>query len=164
MLRIYTSLSQLRWSELMAVYGEGVEENGAIFYKDLPKGQQILLAEQDFYTYLQQDFFRFPDEVYYIWEEDEHYVSALRIHPFEDGLLMEALETHPDHRRMGYGRRLIQAVLKLVRPQKVYSHISIRNTPSIAVHESCGFRKILNFARYSSGAVDTYHHTYLYET
>lgn len=161
MLLMYTNLSQLNWSELMAVYAEGVEENGRDFYPELPQGQQLLRAEQDFYTYLQQDFFRCQQERYCIWEENGVYVSALRLHPFEDGLLIEALETRPEYRQKGYASRLMQAVLAEVGQQKVYSHISRRNRASIATHQKCGFRKVLDFARYSEGEINTKCDTYL---
>ena len=163
MLVIVGSLSGLNWGELMAVYAEGVEENGQEFYPELPQGQQILRAEQDFYTYLSQEFFRCREECYCVWEENGKYLSALRLHPFEDGLLVEALETRPGYRRMGYANLLMQAVIGRLRPEKLYSHINRSNRASIAVHERCGFRKFLDYARYADGEINTRHDTYLYE-
>lgn len=163
MLRIFNRLSQLNWSQLMAVYAEGVAENGAELYPNLSEGQQILRAEQDFHAYLSGDFFRNEQEKYCIWEENGRYVSALRLHPFEDGVLMEALETHPDYRRRGYAASLIREVIAQLHLQKVYSHIRKRNMPSIAVHQKCGFRKISDSARYLNGEVTTRSQTYLYE-
>lgn len=163
MLLVCTNLSQLNWSELMAVYAEGVEENGQDFYPDLPKGQQLLRAEQDFYTYLKQDFFRCQQERYCIWEENGAYVSALRLHPFEDGLLIEALETRLGYRQKGYATLLIRAVLAEIGQQKVYSHISRRNRASIATHQKCGFHKFLDYAHYDEGEINTKCDTYRYE-
>ncbi len=163
MLLICKKLSQLNWSELMAVYAEGNRENGAEFYPDLPREQQIFRQEQDFYDYLRQDFFRCEEERYCIWEENGQYISALRLHPFEDGLLLEALETRPEFRQKGCAARLIQAVIAELKIPKLYSHISRRNTASIATHCKCGFQKYLDYARYADGAVNTYHDTYRYE-
>lgn len=163
MLRICDRLTQIHFGRLMQVYAEGVAENGAEFYPDLSENEQILRAEQDFYAYLQTGFFTQPGDLYCIWEENGAYVSALRLQRYQDGLLLEALETHPDQRRLGYACRLIQAVLEELRPEKLYSHISHRNAPSIAVHQKCGFRKISDQARYADGSVNSRCGTYLYE-
>ena len=67
-------------------------------------------------------------------------VSAVRFEKWKDGFLLEGLETHPDHRRKGYGYALMQAALKEV-TGKVYSHVAKENVPSLALHEKCGFRR-----------------------
>ncbi len=163
MLLVFDALKQLHFSALMAVYEDGNRENGAQLYPDLPAGQQMLRAEQDFYAYLQTGFFTQPGDLYCIWQEDGQYVAALRLQRYGDGLLLEALETHPAYRRRGYAEALIRAVLDWTRPEKLYSHISHRNMPSIAVHQKCGFRKIASHARYADGSVNSRCGTYLYE-
>lgn len=163
MLLVCDRLSGLNWSELMAVYAEGVAENGREFYPELPEMQQILQSEQDFYDYLKRDFFRCRQERYCIWVENGRYVSALRLHPFEDGLLIEGLETRPEDRKKGFASELLRAVLNEIGKQKVYSHISRRNRASIATHHKFGFRKFLDYARYCGGEINTYCDTYLYE-
>ena len=164
MLLLCNRLSQLRFGQLMQVYAQGAAENGAEFYPDLSANEQILRAEQDFYAYLQTGFFTQHGDLYCIWEEKGVYISALRLQKFQDGLLLEALETHPDYRRQGYAGRLIQAVLEELRPQKLYSHIGHKNLASQATHLKCGFRKIADHARYADGSVNSYCGTYLYET
>lgn len=163
MLRISDRLTRIHFGRLMQVYAEGVAENGAEFYPDLSENEQILRAEQDFYAYLQTGFFTQPGDLYCIWEENGAYLSALRLQAFCDGLLLEALETHPDHRRHGYAVRLIRAVLEELRPEKVYSHIGHRNLASQAAHAKCGFHKISDHARYADGSVNSFCGTYLYE-
>jgi GNAT superfamily N-acetyltransferase len=152
MLYIATKMQELNFSQLMAVYEEGNRENGEIFYPDLPEGQQLLRAEQSFYEYLREGFFPVSGAVYAIWIENECYVSALRLEPYEDGLLLEALETAPTQRRKGYAEKLIRAVLEQF-PQKIYSHVSKKNTASLAVHEKCGFVQVLDYAKYIDGSV-----------
>jgi GNAT superfamily N-acetyltransferase len=152
MLYIATKMQELNFSQLMAVYEEGNRENGEIFYPDLPEGQQLLCAEQSFYEYLREGFFPVSGAVYAIWIENECYVSALRLEPYEDGLLLEALETAPTQRRKGYAKKLIRAVLEQF-PQKIYSHVSKKNTASLAVHEKCGFVQVLDYAKYIDGSV-----------
>lgn len=162
MLIIVNSLRQLDFGQLMALYEEGNRENGEDLYPDLPAGQQLLRAEQDFYDYLCSGFFTQPGDRYCLWIENGIYVSALRLEPYQDGLLLEALETHPQHRGRGHAKKLIRAVLDGV-DERVYSHISPRNGPSLAVHRACGFRKILDHAVYADGSVNSRCHTYRYE-
>ena len=152
MLILATKLCELSFTGLMTVYEEGNQENGALMYPELPENRQILNAEQSFYQYLKESFFPTKGAVYAIWEEGGIYISALRLEPYEDGLLLEALETAPAYRRKGYAEKLILSVQENF-PQKMYSHISKRNAPSLAVHEKCGFRKVLDYARYIDGSV-----------
>lgn len=163
MLQIYTGLGQIRFGELMEVYSESVAENGEDFYPHLSAAEQVLRARQEFYAYLQQGFFTNEAEVYCIWQENGNYVCALRLEPYEDGLLLEALETRPSYRRQGYARKLIEAVLKIYGEGKIYSHIGHKNTASLAVHQKCGFVKISDHARYVDGSFDPRCGTFLYE-
>ena len=75
MLYLARSLSRLHFSSLMAVYAESNRENGREFWPEEPEMRQIQLAEEDFYRYLSQVFFRSPGAVYAVWEENGRYVS-----------------------------------------------------------------------------------------
>lgn len=152
MLYLATKLREVDFSALMGVYEEGNRENGALVHPGLPQGQQILRAEQSFHQYLKEVFFPTAGAVYAIWVENDIYVSALRLEPYEDGLLLEALETAPAHRRKGYAEKLLRAV-QVEFPQKIYSHVSKKNTASLAVHQKCGFRQVLDYAKYIDGSV-----------
>lgn len=152
MLFLANHLHDISFSKLMEIYQEGNRENGALMHPDLPESQQILYAEQAFYQFLAEGFFPTPGAVYAIWLEDDCYISALRLEPYEDGLLLEALETAPQYRRKGYGEKLLRSVQETF-PQKIYSHVSKRNAASLAIHERCGFRQVLDFARYIDGSV-----------
>ena len=114
MLRITRSMGQLPFGQLMEVYAEGNLENGREFWPDLSEGQQLLQAEQEFYQYLREVFFQTAGAAYYLWEHHGKPVSALRLEPYRDGLLLEALETHPLHRRKGYAKMLIKAALEVL--------------------------------------------------
>lgn len=146
MLYLANTLSQLHFGKLMEVYIEG----------NLEKAEEVSLlqAEQDFYQYLHDCFFATPGAVYAVWTEENAYISALRLEPYKDGLLLEALETAPQYRRRGYAYQLIKAVLAAFPGQKIYSHISKGNAASLAVHEKCGFRKISDSAAYIDGSVN----------
>lgn len=163
MLILIKHLRQLRFGELMEVYGESVAANGGEFYPNLSANEQIIQAQQDFYAYLQKDFFCKEGDLYCIWEENGSYICALRLEQYQDGLLLEALETRPEYRRKGYAEKLIRAVQHQYCDQKIYSHISHNNIPSLSVHRKCGFEKILDHARYVDGSVNAFCGTFLYE-
>ena len=74
MLYLAHSLSQLHFGSLMAAYAESNRENGREFWPEEPEMRQIQLAEEDFYRYLEQVFFRTPGAVYAVWEENGRYV------------------------------------------------------------------------------------------
>ena len=154
MLILAQSIRDLSFSKLMGVYIEGNLENAEEFYPDLPEGQKLMQAEQDFYQYLNEVFFRTSGAVYAIWEEQGAYVSALRLEPYRDGRLLEALETAPTSRRQGYGEKLIRAVQKQFSNQRIYSHVGKKNAASLRVHEKCGFRRISEYAVYIDGSVN----------
>ena len=156
MLHLARNLTQLRFGSLMEIYEEANREHGQMLWPDEPEMRQIQLSEQDFYRYLNEGFFRTPGAVYAVWEAGGQYVSALRLEPYRDGLLMEALETTPEQRRRGYAAALIQAVQEELKRQggaKVYSHVDKRNTPSLKTHETCGFRPIADYAVCVDGSV-----------
>jgi GNAT superfamily N-acetyltransferase len=154
MLIVCEKIKDLSFSQLMMVYEEGNRENAEEFWPDMEEGQRMIRAEQEFYQYLREVFFSTEHARYYVWEENGNYVCALRLEPYRDGMLLEALETHPGHRRMGYAARLIRAVQETGGFAKIYSHVGKRNTPSLAVHGKCGFARIREFAAYIDGSVD----------
>ena len=154
MLILARSIRDLSFSRLMEVYIEGNLENAEEFYPDLPEGQKLMQAEQDFYQYLNEVFFKISGAVYAIWEEQCAYVSALRLEPDRDGLLLEALETAPSRRRQGYAEKLIRAVQEQFPNQRFYSHVSKKNVASLRVHEKCGFCRISEYAAYIDGSVN----------
>lgn len=154
MLIVATKLKALAFGKLMDVYAQSNLENGRDLWPDEPQYRQIALVEQEFYQYLQQVFFKTGGTVYLIWEEKGSYVSALRLEPYRDGLLLEALETQPQHRGKGYAQKLITAAAGYAEGTKIYSHVHKGNTLSLHTHEKCGFVRILEYAVYADGSVD----------
>ena len=153
MLHVVKKLADLDFRQLMDVYHEGNLENAAEFFPHVPQNQWPLLAEQSFYQYLREVFFPTAGAFYAIWVDNGRYVSALRLEPYRDGLLLEALETAPEMRNRGYACALIRAALCYVGDTKVYSHVSKRNNASLAVHQKCGFHRIAEHAVYADGSV-----------
>lgn len=148
------SFEKLDFSALMEVYIEGNVENGAYFWPEETPEQQMKLALKEFRSYLIDGFYGTAKGTYYIWTEDGRYVSVLRLEQHPEGMLMEALETHPDHRKQGYAKKLIMAVAaQLPAATRVYSHVNKKNIPSLVTHQSCGFSKALDYSVCSDGSV-----------
>ena len=163
MLLVFEKLRDLSFSQLMMVYEEGNRENAEAFWPDMEEGQRMIRAEQEFYQYLREIFFPTDHARYYVWEEKGNYVSALRLEPYRDGMLLEALETHPGYRRMGYAARLICAVQEISSDVKIYSHVGKRNMASLKTHEKSGFRRISDQAVYADGSVNSRSYTLCWE-
>lgn len=146
-----SSLQEISFGKLMELYKEGNFENAKELYPNTDLSAAMLEAEQDFYAYLHDVFFKTEEACYFILEKDEQYVSGLRIEPYMDGYLIEALETHPEHRHKGYATYLLNEVTsKFDKP--LYSHISKNNAASLSVHKRCGFKIILDYAEYIDGS------------
>lgn len=142
MLQILHSIDQIRYSQLMAVYEESNRTLGQKDYPHKSTNEQLLESEQKLYNYLRSVFFKTQDSFYAVWTVSGEYVSALRAEPYEDGFLINGLETRPDQRNMGYGKQLLLAVVKHLKESgntPVYSHINKQNTSSIRIHEKAGF-------------------------
>lgn len=148
MLLIAKQLAELDFPALMDIYIEGNREK-ADEYGD----GGLLQAEREFYDYLREDFFRQRDAFYAVWVEQGKYVSALRLEPYKDGWLLEALETAPDHRKRGCAKALMGSVLEMMGQSVIYSHVSKRNEASLRTHYACGFVKHLDHVVYLDGSV-----------
>lgn len=153
MLIIAKNLRELSFGQLMEIYVEACLERGQELYPEEPEARQIAIGEQEFFNYLDQVFFCTENAFYAIWQAEGKYVTALRLEPFRDGLLLEALETRPDCRRKGYATALIKAVQAQVGDIKIYSHVNKRNIASMRTHIACGFRVFLDYAVYVDGSV-----------
>lgn len=153
MLLLAKKMNELDFGQLMQVYQGENQKTARKMHPDLPQGQGQLYAEQAFYQYLRECFFATAGAVCAIWEENGRYVSALRLEPYRDGLALTALETIPSARRQGFAKKLVEAVLNCNSGTKIYSHVKKANSASLALHESCGFFKILDYAVYLDGSV-----------
>ena len=150
MLKIIKSMSELQEEQLLSVYsGSNMNEK----------------EERSFLDYLCEDFFRQRDGYYCLWTVDDVYKSALRLEPYRDGLLLQALETAPDARKKGYGFSLVKAVLEHCGNTKykcVYSHVEKHNRSSLNLHRKCGFQKLADSAVLLDGTVTTNFYTFCY--
>lgn len=150
---IFRRLKELDFAQLMLVYEEGNQNNGKKKYPHLSEDEQIKRVEMDLYDYLQQDFFRKENAFYGVLILENQYVCALRMEPYLDGFLLEALETRPHFRNCGYATQLLKSVLAEMGDVRVYSHVKSHNFASLNVHKKCGFIEIKDYARYLDGSV-----------
>lgn len=135
--------------------------------RELPTAQleRVCGGEREL-DYLRHEFFREEGAVCCLWLEDGACVSALRLEPWRDGLLLTGLRTVPERQNQGCARALLGAVQAFLSRQgsvKLYSHIHKRNAASIRVHEKCGFRRIADTAALLDGSVTAQLGTYLFD-
>lgn len=138
MLKTVSHCREMPKTDLFSICLESLLEQARTDYPSDPLGLALSQAELDLWEYLQADFFPHQGR-YAFWEKEGRLVSALRLEPYRDGLLLEALETMPAERCKGNAQALITAVQKEFHPCVLYSHVSKSNLPSLEVHKKCGF-------------------------
>lgn len=144
MLHRITSFAGVNGRKLMDLYREGNLENAAYFHPDAPdKALALQEQEEDFLRFIQTDFFQKKGNEYWVLEEENTWVSALRLYQIsEERYYIEALETHPEFRRRGYAEHLLNSVteeLKRRGPFQLWDCVGKRNEASIRTHLKCGF-------------------------
>ena len=150
MLKIFHSFQDADIGKLVAVYEQSNIESGALNYPNFLSNLQILYAEQDMYAYLKL-FFKQPQSFYAIWDVEGEYMAALRVEPYDDGVIFAGLETKPAARGNGYATNLVRTTVQHcgnIGIHKIYSHVDKKNTISLAVHRACGFERIGETAAY----------------
>ena len=162
MLHIIRNSRAMDFSQLMNVYEDSNRLWAQEHYPYLSESEQQLRTEQDMYGNL-QCFLLDRRAFYALWEQDGVYVSAVRFEPYEDGLLLEALETAPAARGKGYATALVRAALsQMTEKCPVYAHIQRNNTASVKVHRACGFEKLYDHAIFVDGSVSQRYYTFIY--
>jgi len=160
MLRLFHSTAGLSYSALMQVYQQSVIAAGRQDYPMLSATEQIIQAENDLFAYLKIMFQSDPKALCAVWQEDGVYKAALRLEAYRDGMLLNSLETSPGDRRQGYAFKLIRSVLQHLSHEIIYAHIDKSNFASIALHEKCGFTKVMEHAVLLDGSVVYHDYTF----
>ncbi len=163
MLKLIERMGDLPFRALMDIYAEGNAENGLDRWPEETPDRRIALAEEGFHQYLREVFFKTPGAVYALWEVEGKPVSALRLEPYRDGMLVSALETAPALRKKGYAKALLGEVSARFQRLDLYSHVGKWNVPSMKVHEKCGFIREQEYAVYLDGSVNDHCCTYVLE-
>lgn len=142
-LLVFQELSGLNWPQFFAVYRESSAENAAERYPELTEEEALAKYEEGYRDYLTGEF-QSEHGILLILEKEGVYRSALRLLPQEQHtFLLEALETHPDYREMGFGKRILQEMMLYLHRRfpncSVCSFVSRKNKISIQTHRAAGF-------------------------
>ncbi|MBE7001375.1 MAG: GNAT family N-acetyltransferase [Ruminococcaceae bacterium] len=149
-------MNELNTEQLLAVYRDENQTKGRIFYPDASPFEQLMQVEEDFLSYLREDFFCQKDAFYALLDDGKSYCSAVRLEPYKDGMLLEGIATIHDKRRQGYAAQLLTDVLTFLRTTRyarVYAHVAKNNIASMKLHKKCGFQEISDFAAFIDGSV-----------
>ena len=153
MLKIIKNLDDIDFRQLMNVYEQTNCQTGRLEYPKLSENLQIIYAEQDFYAFL-ETFFRTQNAMYCVWQVGGIYSSVLRLEPYQDGMLIEAVETALAERQKGYAFALLKSVIAYLSMNgkgKLYAHIEKENVASLRLHQKCGFTIVADDAVYIDG-------------
>ena len=147
MLLVITNYEEIDGRKLMDIYKESNLDNTDYFYPaEKNKDIAVKNVEDGFLDYLQNEFFIQNGSIYWVYEVDGMWVSALRTNLIKPGLLyIEAFETRPDQRKKGYASKLLASivqVLKQIGPFKLCSCVNKKNEESLNVHLKFGFKKV----------------------
>ena len=131
-------------ADFLAVYRESSEENAPEWYPEMSGPEALARYEGEYLAYMRTAFWE-EGGLLALLSDDGVYCSALRLYPLkeEKRFFVEALETRPDRRRMGYGTLLFQKLIEQL--EKVLGIITLVSNPhktnlaSIATHLSAGF-------------------------
>ena len=142
-LLVLTDASALDWEQFFALYRESSLENAVDWYPDLPEEAALQKYEAGYREHL-LGAFREEHGILLLLEKEGVYLSALRLYPQEQNLFfLEALETHPKYRQMGYGKRILQEMMLYLHQNHpgctVWSSVSRKNRISISTHRAAGF-------------------------
>ncbi len=85
-----------------------------------------------------------PYDVYYVYEQDDRILGYCNLRVLAGEGEIQRIAVHPDSRRLGIGRILMDAMLSYASDKKVYAvSLEVResNLPARNLYESYGFAK-----------------------
>lgn len=126
------------------IYPEGCWENARYHHPNQDDFRAAMEEEAEYFArFLKEKFLAKEGNRYYVLEVEGEWVSALRLTPVEDFYYLEALETAPKQRKMGYGTRVLQETIRHLQkqgPLTIRDNVKKDNLASLATHRRCGFR------------------------
>ncbi len=135
---------ELDISQLLAIYRSDSLENCTEMYPEEPSPEAALARYEDGYaSFMKNEFFSQPGRLWMVEAEGGLWVSALRLLPGSGFWMLEALATHPEHRRRGYAARVVADTIRYLEEAHgeitLLSCVSRRNIASLRTHLRCGF-------------------------
>ena len=135
MLLQVTTVDNNSLEQLFSVYEESM--------KDLQSRYASLEDMKASYADFLNEFLSIPNQYVLVEAAEGQCVSGLRAIETESGCwFLEAVETMPEERRKGHGRRLLLHTLDFLKSrgmQQAFCQISKNNIKSQKLHISCGF-------------------------
>lgn len=135
MLLQVTTVDNNSLEQLFSVYEESM--------KDLQSRYASLEDMKASYADFLNEFLSIPNQYVLVEAAEGQWVSGLRAIETESGCwFLEAVETMPEERRKGHGRRLLLHTLDFLKSrgmQQAFCKISKNNIKSQKLHISCGF-------------------------
>lgn len=135
MLLQVTTVHNNSLEQLFSVYEESM--------KDLQSRYASLEDMKASYADFLNEFLSIPNQYVLVEAAEGQWVSGLRAIETESGCwFLEAVETMPEERRKGHGRRLLLHTLDFLKSrgmQQAFCQISKNNIKSQKLHISCGF-------------------------
>lgn len=137
MIEIVKKINKEIVKNLYAIYTESMQEN-------LQNGQYRNMQEMlcDYEVFL-KDFTAKPNQLVIVENQNDVWVSALRaIETKPSHWHIEAVETRPDSRQQGYGKKLLKHTLEYLTKRGMKSadcSIAKSNIASKKLHTHCGF-------------------------
>lgn len=131
--------------KILAIYRGSSMENCQGMYPAETAAASLEQYEAGYAAYMREEFFAKPGRLWMVETADGLWASALRLLPLEepDTWMIEALETHPDHRRQGHAARLLTDTIQYLEQTcgevTLLSGVGKRNTASLQTHLRGGF-------------------------
>lgn len=141
---VFTNTAEsIDFEKLMDIYQESNLEN-LYMVKENTSSKNIkdLYKEvrQAHINYIKDQFLSDENNFICILEDGYRYFSSLRLFNEGDYYLLEALETNPKYRRMGYGEILLKEVIKkFPKGTLIRSEVGFSNNKSYKLHKKVGF-------------------------
>lgn len=142
---ITNKIEGINLDKLMDLYEESNRENLSMVESNpgekTDKNILYQKVRESYKAYIKNEFLKEGKNRLAILIDGEKYLAGLRI--YDDGkfYLLEALETNPIYRRMGYGERLVRKVVKsLEKGKEIRVEVGLSNKKSLALHKKVGFK------------------------
>ncbi len=142
-LLVFNDFSGVDIQEFLNIYKESSEENSKHRYPELSEKEALKKYENGYTEYMKNHFFTDSRKLF-VLADVNHYLSALRLSKISPGkYYLEALETNPQFRRMGYAGDLIYRTENYLKKRNnkfiIISHVEKSNTASLNTHFAVGF-------------------------
>lgn len=155
--------------ELLEIFRGSSLENAPEWYPEMPPEDALQRYESEFLQYMCEGLYQ-EGGMLAVLRDEEHYRSSLRLYPYhgENSFLVEAFETRPDSRKMGFGKRLYEKVIAQL--EKEYGRVTLvaytgkGNAASIAAHLSAGFAREREYWEEEDGTRNESQVTLVYRT